>query len=231
MFGIPINVLPLAAMGTIVFLFGIRGFLHYQKVKSPLTLYYSWTGVLFGLSGIFYALPFAITSSVIILKSTVTIADLLFYSALMLQMRIIWYLGLKQKISFMWLFWPTLTIIIISLILDLSTRISAHYYVENNIAIFATNQTTLYLLALLSISIIVVGFLTLMNVRDLKKRPQKIRLTTLGIMFIFTGMTVEYNFLFLNGSNTSSVIVLGYAIAAIGFIIGLFFVRSNKKYV
>lgn len=228
MFVIPINVLPLALMGVLALFFGARGFMHYSKVKSPLTLYYSWTGVLFGLSGIFYALPFAITNVGTTLKVTVTIADLLFYSALMMQMRIIWYLGLKQKISFMWLFWPTLIIMTISLTLDLSYRLQASYFVENNIAVFPTNPITLYLLALMSLSIIVVGFLTLMGVGDLKKRQQKIRLITLGALFIISGLTIEYNFLFLNGSNTSSVIILGYAIAAIGFIIGLFFVRHKN---
>jgi membrane associated rhomboid family serine protease len=84
------------------------------------------------------------------------------------------------------------------------------------------------MLALMSLSIIIVGVLTLAHVRELNKSAQKIRLTTLGVMFIFAGLTVEYNFLFLNGSNTSPVIVLGYAIAAVGFIVGLFFVRRKK---
>lgn len=228
MFGIPINVLPLAVMGTIVFLFGVRGFMHYQKVKSPLTLYYSWTGVLFGLSGLLYAIPFAATSNELALKASVTIADLLFYAALMVQMRIIWYLGLKKKISFMWLFWPTIIATIIALSFDLIKRSQSRFYVDGNLAVFPTSQVTLYLLALLSISIIAVGFLTLMQVKDLKQKQQKIRLTTLGIMFLFAGLTVEYNFLFLNGSNTSSIVVLGYAVAAVGFIIGLFFVRRKK---
>lgn len=228
MFGIPINVLPLAIMGLVVFLFGVRGFLHYQNIKSPLTLYYSWTGVLFGLSGLLYAVPFALVSSELALKTFVTIADLLFYAALILQMRIIWYLGLKQKISFMWLFWPTITLSAIALLFDLIKRSQTRFYVDGNLAVFPTSQATLYMLALMSLSIIIVGVLTLAHVRELNKSAQKIRLTTLGVMFIFAGLTVEYNFLFLNGSNTSPVIVLGYAIAAVGFIVGLFFVRRKK---
>lgn len=230
MFGIPYNMLPLAVMGAVALFFGLRGILRYSQTKSPLTLYYSWSGILFGLSGLFYAIPFAITASEIILKSTVTIADISFYCGIMLQMRIIWYLGLKKKVSFLWLFWPTFVISLISLAFDLNSRLNNRYYVENNIAIFPTNQVTLYLLALLSISIILVGLLTLMQIKNLKTKQQKIRLATLGLYFLFAGITVEYNFLFLGGNNTSTAIVLGYAIAAIGFFGGLLFVTRKKKH-
>jgi len=78
MFGIPSNVLPLFLAGFVVIIFGLRGFLHHKKVKSPLVLYYAWSGLLFGFSGIFYSLPFALTNSDIVLKITVTIADILY---------------------------------------------------------------------------------------------------------------------------------------------------------
>ncbi|MDQ5943595.1 MAG: hypothetical protein QG675_363 [Patescibacteria group bacterium] len=231
MFGIPSNMLPLAVMGTVALFFGLRGLYRYNKTKSPLTLYYSLSGILFGLSGLFYAIPFAITASEIILKSTVTIADILFYCGIMLQMRIIWYLGLKKRISFMWLFWPTFLISLISLAFDMNSRMNNRYYVENSIAIFPTNQVTLYLLALLSISIILVGLLTLMQIKNLKTTQQKIRLATLGLYFLFAGITVEYNFLFLGGNNTSSTIVIGYAVAALGFFVGLLFVTNKRSYI
>ena len=231
MFGIPSNVLPLALMGLVVLFFGLRGLYRYNKTKSPLTLYYSWSGVLFGLSGIVYAIPFAMTDIEIILKSTVTIADILFYIGIMVQFRIIWYLGLKKRVFFMWLFWPVFIISLIALGFDLSSRISSKYYVENGVAIFPANQVTLYILGLLSISIIIVGLLTLMQIKELKNRQQKIRLASLGIMFLLAGLTVEYNFLFLGGNNTSSAIVIGYAVAALGFFIGLLFVTNKRAYI
>ena len=228
MFGIPSNMLPLAVMGVTVVFFGLRGLFRYNKTKSPLTFYYSISGVLFGLSGIFYAVPFALIADETILKSTVTIADMLFYAGIMVQVRIIWYLGLKKRVSFMWLFWPVLLISVVALGLDISSRIDSRYYVENNIAIFPTNQITLYLLALLSLSILIVGLLTLVQVKELKNKQQKIRLATLGMMFLLAGITVEYNFLFLEGNNTSPTIVLGYTLAALGFFGGLLFVTRKQ---
>ncbi len=223
--------LPLAVMGAVALFFGLRGLYRYNKTKSPLTLYYSWSGVLFGLSGIVYAIPFAMTDVEIILKSTVTIADILFYTGIMEQFRIIWYLGLKKRVSFMWLFLPVFIISLIALGFDLSSRVGSKYYVENDIAIFPANQITLYLLALLSLSIIIVGLLTLMQIKDLKNRQQKIRLASLGMMFLLAGLTVEHNFLFLGGNNTSSTIVIGYAVAAIGFFIGLLFVTNKRTFI
>lgn len=231
MFGIPSNMLPLAVMGTVALFFGLRGMYRYNKTKSPLTLYYSLSGILFGMSGIFYAVPFAIFNVSAVLKVTVTIADLLFYAGLLIQMRIIWYLGLKKRVSFLWILLPAIIMMLVSLGFDLFSRFNSTYYVENNIAIFPTNQTTLYLLAFLSISIIIVGLLTLMQIRDLKSRQQKIRLATLGMMFILTGLTVEYNFLFLGGNNTSSTIIVGYAVAALGFFVGLLFVTNKRAYI
>lgn len=231
MLSIPSNMLPLAVMGAVALFFGLRGLYRYNKTKSPLTFYYSWSGILFGLSGIVYAIPFAITDIEAILKSTVTVADILFYAGIMLQFRIIWYLGLKKRVSFMWLFWPVFIITLISIGFDLSSRINSKYYVDNGIAIFPANQVALYLFALLSLSIIIVGLLTLMQIKELKNRQQKIRLASLGIMFLLAGLTVEYNFLFLGGNNTSSAIVIGYAVAALGFFIGLLFVTNKRAYI
>lgn len=231
MLGIPSNMLPLAIMGTVAVFFGSRGLYRYNKTKSPLTFYYSLSGILLGLSGIFYAIPFAIFDISAVLKMTVTIADLLFYAALIVQIRIIWYLGLKKRVSFLWLFLPAIAVMLVSLGFDLFYRFNSRYYVENNIAIFPTNQITLYLLAFLSISIIIVGLLTIMQIRYLKNRQQKIRLATLGMMFLLAGLTVEYNFLFLGGNNTSSTIIIGYAIAAIVFFVGLLFVTNKRSYI
>lgn len=229
MFGIPSNVLPLFLMGLVVLIFGIKGLKHFFDVKTPLTLYYALSGILFGLSGICYSLPFAITTNNDILRLFVTIADALFYVGIFVQLRIIWYLGLNKSIGFIWIILPVVALSILSLILDLKDRSQAIYYVENGLAIFSTAQTSLYLLAFLSLSIIAVGVLTLLQVKNLPDSKQKIRLITLGGMFLLAGVTVEYNFLFLQGSNTSPAIIIGYAIAIAGFLLGLFFVSRKKK--
>lgn len=224
MLGIPSNVLPLFIMGTVVLVFGIRGLYHYSSVKTPLTLYYALSGVFFGVSGIFYSLPFAVTNNDTVLKLAITLADTLYYFAILVQLRIIWYLGLKKKISFMWLLVPALVLIIISFGFDIVNRLNTVYYVAGGVANFSTAQVSLYLLAFLSLSIIAVGILTLLQVRHLQHKSAKIRLTTLGVMFLLAGLTVEYNFLFLQGNNTSSAIFIGYAVAIAGFVMGLFFV-------
>jgi len=111
----------------------------------------------------------------------------------------------------------------------MSLRLNSTYYVADHIAQFPAAQASLYLLALLSLSIIVVGVLTLQQTKSLAEQRQRARLITLGLMYIFTGLTVEYIFLFLQGNNTSSLVVVGYAVTVLSFVLGLFFVGRKSS--
>ena len=201
MLSIPTNILPILFIGVLAMLFGIRCLIYYKKVKSPLFNYFGWSTILFGLSSVFLALAYAIDPSSIVIKSLVTVSNILYIVALFVMYRVIWYLGFKKSISYMWLFVPVFILSSISLALDLIYRIYANYYLSGNIAYYSASSIATYILAFLSLSIVVVGVLTIKQALEVNEKIQRTRIIVIGVMFLLSGLVVEYNFLFNNKEN------------------------------
>lgn len=202
MFAIPSNILPILFIGILAILFGIKSLMYYKKLRSPLFGYFGWSTILFGLSSVFLALAYTLDpSSTALLKSLVTVSNILYIIALFVMYRIIWYLGFKKSISYLWMFIPVFILSSISLILDLVNRIGANYYLSENIAYYSASTISTYILAVLSLSIAVVGVLTIKEALEVNEKIQRTRIIVIGMMFLLSGLVVEYNFLFNNEEN------------------------------
>lgn len=201
MLSIPSNILPILFIGVLAMLFGIRCLIYYKKVRSPLSNYFGWSTILFGLSSVFLAVAYAIDPSSIVIKSLVTVSNILYIIALFVMYRVIWYLGFKKSISYLWLFIPVFILSSISLALDLINRIYADYYLSGNVAYYSASNIATYILALLSLSIVVVGVLTIKQALEINEKIQRTRIIVIGVMFLLSGLVVEYNFLFNNKEN------------------------------
>ncbi len=202
MFAIPSNILPILFIGILAILFGIKSLMYYKKLRSPLFGYFGWSTILFGLSSVFLALAYTLDpSSTALLKSLVTVSNILYIIALFVMYRIIWYLGFKKSISYLWMFIPVFILSSISLTLDLVNRIGANYYLSDNIAYYSASTISTYILAVLSLSIAVVGVLTIKEALEVNERIQRTRIIVIGMMFLLSGLVVEYNFLFNNEEN------------------------------
>lgn len=202
MLSIPSNILPILFIGILAILFGIKSLMYYKKIRSPLFNYFGWSTILFGLSSIFLAAAYTIDPSSIVLKSLVTVSNILYIVALFVMYRIIWYLGFKKSISYLWMFIPVFILSSISLALDLINRVGANYYLSGNIAYYSASTIATYILALLSLSIVVVGVLTIKQALEVNEKIQRTRIIVIGVMFLLSGLVVEYNFLFNNKENT-----------------------------
>ncbi|MDQ5943596.1 MAG: hypothetical protein QG675_364 [Patescibacteria group bacterium] len=202
MFTIPSNILPILFIGILAILFGVKSLMYYKKLRSPLFGYFGWSTILFGLSSVFLALAYTLDpSSTALLKSLVTVSNILYIIALFVMYRIIWYLGFKKSISYLWMFIPVFILSSISLILDLVNRIGANYYLSENIAYYSASTISTYILAVLSLSIAVVGVLTIKEALEVNEKIQRTRIIVIGMMFLLSGLVVEYNFLFNNEEN------------------------------
>ena len=201
MLSIPTNILPILFIGILAILFGVKSLMYYKKIRSPLFNYFGWSTILFGSSSIFLAVAYTIDPSSIVIKSLVTVSNILYIIALFVMYRVIWYLGFKKSISYMWLFIPVFILSSISLALDLINRIYANYYLSGNIAYYSASSIATYILAFLSLSIVVVGVLTIKQALEVNEKIQRTRIIVIGVMFLLSGLVVEYNFLFNNKEN------------------------------
>ena len=201
MLSIPTNILPILFIGILAILFGVKSLMYYKKIRSPLFNYFGWSTILFGSSSIFLAVAYTIDPSSIVIKSLVTVSNVLYIIALFVMYRVIWYLGFKKSISYMWLFIPVFILSSISLAFDLVNRVYADYYLSGNIAYYSASSIATYILAFLSLSIVVVGVLTIKQALEVNEKIQRTRIIVIGVMFLLSGLVVEYNFLFNNKEN------------------------------
>ena len=128
MLGFPSNILPIFVIGLIAILFGIRCLIYYKNIKSPLFKYFGWSTIFFGLSSLFLAIPYLINPSSVVIKSFVTITNILYIFAIFIMFRIIWYLGYKKSIPFSYMFVPVFVLSAVSLTLDMINRVNANFY-------------------------------------------------------------------------------------------------------
>ncbi len=225
MLKVPTNTLPIFAIGVVAILFGIRSLMYFNKTRSSLFRYFGWGTILFGMSSLFLVLPYTLAPNSMIIKILVTVSNVLYIAALFIMFRIIWYLGFKKRISYYWMFWPVLILSVASLTIDLIKRANTEYYLASNIAYYSSHVASTHILALLSLSIVVVGVLTIKQANGITGAIQRNRIKVIGVMFLLAGLIVEYNFLFNRVENSILNTAVALTIDVILLAILIFFLK------
>ncbi len=230
LYSLPTNAIPFFVLGVVATTLGLRGLLFYKKSKLPLSLYYSLTIFLIGISTLFYSVPFIFTQNSEALKVATNIGDVFYYASILVAVRIIWYLGYNKKISFLWLLLPYLLIIIACETAIINSWGEIHYQFYGNSAYFPVDALASKLFATMSSAYVFVGYLTIKQAYQMKDLRQKIRLNSIGVGFLLGGLVAIYNYLFLQGSSSNSVVTIGYIAIAIVLFIGIFIINRKKKH-
>ena len=226
---LPSNAVPFLVLGVVATILGIRGLYFYSKRKSPLSLYYSLTILLIGISCLFYSVPFLFSQDSETLKILTNVGDFFYYASILVMARLIWYLGFDKRISFLWILLPYLLIIIGCEFAVISSWNSIHYEFLTDHAYFPVDPLASKLFAAMSTAFVFVGILTIKQATTMTDLRQKIRLNSIGLGFLLGGIVAIYNYLFLQGSSTSSVITFGYVGIAIVLFIGIFIISRRKR--
>ena len=225
----PYNVIPFFLIGLSALFFGLRGYTHYRKTRTPLSFYFGISGILAGISGISYALPFIFTYDVFTLKIMTLVGDFFYYGAILVEVRIIWYLGLKKKISFYWLLGPMLVIQVFNIVVTAITLPNIKYEIVNNFVTFPVAPLASWVFALISTSFVMVGYLTIKEAYGIKEKSQRIRMYMIGSVFGLGGVTAIYNYVFLQGDSDTTAPFIGYSLAALALFVGVFFISRKRS--
>lgn len=226
---LPSNVIPFFLVGVSGLFFGIRGLLSYRRIRSPLTLYYALSGLFIGFSNLLYSLPFCFTHNSVILQSLALIGDISFYAAILLQVKIIWYLSLVNRVKFFWLAIPVAVLSLIAVVASIVNFSSIEYYVVDNQAHFPVDRFTAWIASGLSIFLIIQGLLTVIKAREIDGGKAKVRLLVIGWTFTLGGVLAVYNYLSSGGSNTSNVVIYGYCVLAVMLMATILFISRKKS--
>jgi len=229
LYPLPTNIIPFFVLGLSILLFGIRGIYLYQKQKTPLILYYGAGAILGGISALMYSVPFIFTQSEEYLKLTTVIGDIFYFSSILVMVRLIWYMGLNKKISFVWILVPYLVMILGAFVSTLVAYPDIHYSFASDGVHYPVPVVASWFFAAMSSAYVFVGILTLKHTRSISDHKQRIRLLLIGLSFLVGGLFAIYNFLYSQGSNSSTLSMVGYLIAAIILFIGIFIISRKRK--
>ena len=225
---LPTNIIPFFVLGLSILLFGIRGIYLYKKQKTPLILYYGAGAILGGISALLYSLPFLFTQNEEYLKLTTIVGDIFYFGSILVMVRLIWYMGLNKKISFLWILLPYLAMIFGAFISTLVAFPDIHYSFANDGVHYPVPVIASWFFAAMSSAYVFVGILTLKHTRSISDHKQRMRLLLIGLSFLVGGVFAIYNFLFSQGSNSNLISMVGYLIAAIILFIGIFIISRKK---
>lgn len=225
----PTNVISFFVLGVSIFLFGVRGMYLYRKQKTPLIFYYGLGAIVAGLSALMYSVPFVFTHNVATLKITTLAGDLLYYFAIIVMTRLIWYLGFNKKISYHWVLIPYLLAIIGAFWASLVYLPTIHYEFVGHIVVYPVPLVASWFFAAMSTAYIFVGLLTLYHAKTIKASKQRARLYLIGLSFLVGGIAAVINFLVFQGSNNGSLNILAYIVTALILFIGIFAISRKKS--
>lgn len=197
------------------------GYAGYKKNASPFTKYLAMIGLFAGMYFLFNSIPFILSVNIDTLKISVNIGDIFYYSMILTQLRMIWYLGFYQRFNYMYVFIPTF-VITVGVYLNYVYNIW-HTTVTLGDGVLSYNWPTWALRfdALLGSLMIISGVYVLRLFKAATSFKGRVRIGAIGLAFIAGGLDAVYNTLFLRGLNNSGLILISYVV-----VFGILFVVS-----
>lgn len=231
LYSMPLNIIPFFVLGLSILLFGLRGLYLYFKQKTPLISYFALGAVLAGMSALLYSVPFVLTQDVNVLKITTLVGDVFYYATVVVMTRIIWYLGFHKNIRYIWVLLPYIITIVGATVASILHLPTTHYEFIGNTVVYPVPVIASWFFAAMSTSYVFVGVITLHYARTLVASKQRARLILIGLAFLVGGLMAIANFLFLQGSNTSTISIAGYIVVAVVLFAGIFLISRSKQQV
>ena len=214
---IPSSAIPWL-FGAIVFLtFSIRATINYKKLHNPLSLYFAITGYSAFTAFTMWSIPLILTTNLDILLITNIVGDLFLYIMFVVQIVILHYLALKNKV-------PLKVVLVPAILLSIVGWLSHCYgYIVNGISI--SDGVFVYELPLIA-NIIQLIFLTFVFavgtslIKQIKRQTDKqakIVLLSIGVLYMLSAIGGALNVILSGGSNQSPIIITSYFIGFILF--------------
>lgn len=226
---VPSNVVPWLIGAIILLPLGLRSWVHSQKVKTPISRYFAATGLLGGLALACYSLPSLFTSDPWWLKAGIFVGIPFLYSMLAVQVYYVWYSLFQAKFSFKWLFTPVAAIASITAIFELVYTVNDSIYIADNELIYGFSSFSRYAQSLLLLLVLLNGLLFFKQALGLREMWAKLRLISLGLLYILVSLVTIIDNIAYVGQNTSPYLLYGYALSAVVFFITLIVVLRKQK--
>lgn len=234
----PSNIIIWAIGAPVMITFGVRAFISYQKLKSPLSKYFAMTGLSAGFAWLLWCLPFLITDVnyegkglAIFLIST---GDALLFSALFLQARVYWYLSLQETIKFVYIGLPAAIVALAGFaftILAAFENPTLPMVSPDGKAVFYTHSIGHITQIILISFVFLVGIELLKRAAKQEDRKSRLGSISVAMLYITAALGGAINILSSSSTNSSPIVVITYAVGLAFFtiILTVFRILEIKK--
>jgi hypothetical protein len=194
--------------------FSLNSWLAYRKTKSLMSQMYCVLSLTFATALLFFGLPGLVTGDAHVLRYTYFSADFFVQLSMQIQVWILWFLGLRNRLKLRWLLAITLPLSAVTLGLEvLTSQVSLSQ--SPPLIIYLDKPPVLVLKSIIYLSIALpLGYFLLRQAPAQTSRRAKLKTATAGLFFIVVCLAATSNNIFDKGSDTvgSAHVVLAFFI-------------------
>ncbi|MBI3983932.1 hypothetical protein HY346_01395 [Candidatus Microgenomates bacterium] len=202
---IPTNVWPWASGAIVLMIFGIRSLMRSRTSNNILNSYFGWFGILVALAMSGYAFPAFFTTNPQILRWGLVLGNLSLTGGWLVQSRLLWFIGLRQKLSYQWVLIPTLMLASTSWVIEAATSqatITNHFLFYQYPASVGVITGSLVILLLIPL-----GFLFFYQSLGQPNFLTKFKSSLIGLIYLIMGASVFVNAALYHGVDTSETLL------------------------
>ncbi len=210
MIHVPINAITWSLGAAGLYVFGLKSWRSYRRTKNPLARMYCALGLTFGTALFFYGVPGLLTQNLHILRVTYFLADLFVQISLQVQVWILWFLGMRNRIRLDYLYLVTIPF---STVLMTLQALTSHVGLTSSpyLITYVDKPAVLILKSIIYMGLAMpIGYFLIRQVPNQAVSSAKLKTLVSGLTFIIVGVAATYNNIFDKGSDTQqSAAVIG----------------------
>lgn len=225
MLNIPSSVLPWL-FGSIAFLlFGLRATANFKRLHSPLSLYFAISGYSAFIAFSLWSIPVIFTANINILLIVNIIGDFFLYVMFVMQVVILHYLILKNKIELKFLLAPAIILALLGWLAHCYGYIVGGVSIQNGTFEYQLPLLANIIQSIFLITVFLVGVFMLVRIKQQSEYRGRFVLLGIGILYILYAIGGSLNVILSGSSNDSPAIILSYIIGFTLFIFVFIAVR------
>ncbi len=231
MYNIPLNIVPymLGALATLVV--GVRSTQKYKQLHTPLLRHFAISGFLAAAGMALLSVSYLLPINEVTLKILLILGRACLDAVAYLQIYLIWYLTPLKRYSIWWLVAILLPIALVGYYYQVNAYLYEFTGIINNQVVFTVPKITAYIHAFALLIVFCAGLVLFKNAFEQTDNRSKLRLFSVGLLYVAASLSDLYNTLFLAGQSNSWIVLIGFAIASGVFLLttALLFNRDKKS--
>ncbi|MEK7594554.1 MAG: hypothetical protein AAB436_02885 [Patescibacteria group bacterium] len=207
----PVNALTWTLGSVAVYVFAYKSWRTYKATKNPLAQIYALMSAGLATAFFFFGVPALLTDNTDILRFTYLLADITVQITLQLEIWLLWFLGLRNKIRLRTLIIMTSMFSIVLLLTEATTS-KARISDSPHLVVYSDIPSVLIMKSIIYVGIAIpLGYFFLRQVPKQTTPQAKARLLLSALTFITLSLAATSNNIFDNGSDTlqSTLILAG----------------------